>query len=133
MLTSCGQVQGGPFVDLPPVRVIPFRDAEILELVIQGLLEEEVPLVPQSVGLSMYGETGLRASAVGAKSWPAFVRASRCFDIASDGTTLTLAEWSKEGRTFVPRPIWKETFLSSELTALVSQLLIRINRTAHKV
>ena len=70
---------------------------------------------------------GLRARAVGAKTWPAFVRSSRAFILDVSSSNLSIEEWRKQGRTFMAAdPLWRIELKPNELEKALGSLVRRI-------
>jgi hypothetical protein len=120
VLASQGRDEDGIIVDLPPVRVIPRFDVKALKETINVLLEEPVRRGARLAS----DDVGLRARAVGAKSWPAFVRSARAFDLQLSPSKLVIEEWRTQGRTFVAAdPVWRIECRPNELEEALQQLL----------
>jgi hypothetical protein len=121
--SSAGKDDDGLTVELPPVRVIPRKDKETLKQTIELLLEEPVPKVVYDAS----DNVGLIARAVGAKSWPAFVRAARSFHLEVSPTAVSLEEWRRQGRSFVAaNPLWRVECKKDEMGKALEQLLQRV-------
>lgn len=110
-------------VDLPPVRLIPRDDLAALVKTVRSLLKEpiqsDVPVRRDAVGL--------RARAVGAKSWPAFNRNARAFMLSLTPSTITVEEWRRQGYGFVASdPLWRIKDRPSGLEDVLQKLLLRV-------
>ncbi len=129
VFTSSAQVRGGPFLDRPPVRLIPCEDFDAVKAVISELLKEDVPVVPEPDWSKLDTKVGIRARALGLKSWSQFVRGSRTFDLILDGPKLVLEEWRKQGSSIVAAdPLWKKVFDSQHLHHVVRYLFMKISK-----
>jgi hypothetical protein len=126
VLASAGKDENGITVDLPPVRIIPQKDLATLQKTIEALLEE-----PLRQGVQLPSDdVGLRARAVGAKSWPAFVRSARSFDLELSPLGLTIEEWRRQGRSFVAAdPVWRTKCKPEELDQALERLLQHVENS----
>lgn len=122
--SSSGKDEDGLTIELPPVRVIPKADRATLKQSIELLLEEPVPRAQYDTS----DDIGLIPRAVGAKSWPAFVRASRSFNLEVSATSVILEEWRKQGRSFVAaNPLWRVQFKKDEIGKALDKLLQHVS------
>jgi hypothetical protein len=124
VLTSAEQVIGGATLDTAPVRIVEHSDRDRLRAVIEELLKEEPPLVPQPDYNDRRFTVGIRAEALGLKSWRTFAKDARCFNLErrKNGNFL-LEEWPKEGGSFSARPSWQREFPPEGLPLLVDYLI----------
>lgn len=128
VLTSATQVAGGQTLDAPPVRVVGHAERDKLLTIITELLAERIPLVGQPDWNDPRNGMGIRAPAVGAASWLAFVRESRCFNLEQHPNQLILEEWPREGGSFTANASWRRKFPDAEVAKLVNYL---IRKTRH--
>jgi hypothetical protein len=123
VLASAEKVAGGGTLDAPPVRVIEHGDIERLRTTIEELLTEPVPVVPQPDYNDRRFIVGIRAEAVGVKSWRAFVKDARCFNLERHEDKLVLEEWPKQGGSFSGASEWHREFPVDGLEHLVKYLV----------
>lgn len=129
VFTSSAEVRGGPFLDRPPVRLIPREDFNGVRAVISELLNEDVPVIPEPKRSKLDTKVGIRAKALGLKSWSDFVRGSRTFNLILNGPTLVLEEWRKEGASILAaNPVWKKTLDSQHLDHAIRYLFKTIGK-----
>jgi hypothetical protein len=112
-------------VHLPPVRLIPRDDLATLADTIKLLLKEPIPRdLPVS-----HDELGLRARAVGAKSWPAYNRNARVFMMRFTSSIVSIEEWRRQGYGFVAAdPEWRVKGRPADLESILRKLLRRVSR-----
>ena len=125
VLTSSKQIEGGQTLDAPPVRLVEHSDRMKLIEVLKQLLSEKVPRVPQPDWNDPRIRVGIRAEALGLKSWRAFVKDGRCFNLEFYEKRLVLEEWPKEGGSFTANASWKKEFPPNALGQAVEYLLRR--------
>lgn len=119
VLCSKAKVLGGAPVDVGPVRLIEAgRDAE-LEGTLRYLLAEELPDVQPPDFHDPKNVLGLRAKAVGAKTWRAFENASRTFVLTEEHDYLVLEEWPKDGGRFV----WRKKLPAGAVNGVVKHVV----------
>jgi hypothetical protein len=123
VLTSAEKVIGGGSLDAPPVRLIRHDDRSGLKKTIEEVFREPVRLVPQPDYNDPKFKVGIRAEAVGVKSWRAFVKHARCFNLEREGDKLTLEEWPKQGGSFGGPSLWRKDFPGDALDQLVDFLI----------
>lgn len=131
VLCSKAKVLGGAEIDVGPVRLISATQVDELTKNLRHLLAEELPDVPPPDLNDPRNVLGLRAKAVGAKTWRAFNNIARTFILREEGESLVLEEWPKDGG----RPIWVKVFelgMVDEAVGHVVRLTESNNRRAPK-
>jgi hypothetical protein len=126
VLTSSLRSAGGGRLDAPPVRLVPHADTATLLHVLTQLAAEDVPVVPQPDWNDPIYKVGIRAHALGLKSWLSFVRDARSFNLEERGDGLVLEEWPREGGSFTARASWQKTFAAGDLPAVAAYLVENI-------
>lgn len=106
VLCPKAKVLGGAPIDVGPVILLDALQAAELEITVRRLLAEELPDVQPPDLNAPENVLGLRAQAVGAKSWRAFNAVSRTFVLREENDQLVLEEWPKDAG----RPAWKKKF-----------------------
>jgi hypothetical protein len=125
ILSSSEQAEGGLTLDAPPVRIIEHDNCERLRSVIEELLAEPVPVVPDPDEYDPKALVGIRAEAVGLNSWPKYVNNARCFSLEAHDDQLILEEWPKVGRSFNANAEWRKKFPPEGIKQLVNYLVKR--------
>jgi hypothetical protein len=125
VLSSAARAIGGGTIDVPPVRLISIDQIEDLAKALRILINEDHPTVPAPDWNDSRFKVGIRAEAVGAKTWSAFTKFARAFKLERTADGLVLEEWPKHGRSFSASPSWKKRFPRSEF-ATVARHLIRV-------
>jgi hypothetical protein len=110
VLTSAEQVDSGATLLAPPVRIVAHADRAHLKSVLDELLREVPPVVPQPDYNSVRFVKDLRLEPLGLRSWKAFVRGARCFNLERKEEKLLLEEWPREGGNFSARADWQQEF-----------------------
>jgi hypothetical protein len=106
VLCSKARVLGGAEIDVEPVRLINATQVDELTSNLRQLLTEQLPDVQPPDLNDPRNVLGLRAKAVGAKTWRTFHNAARTFILREEAEALILEEWPKDGG----KPIWKKVF-----------------------
>lgn len=132
VLCSSAQVRGGQTLDVPPVRLVEVSDRKELAKVVSELLVEDIPVVPQPDWNNPRMKIGVRALALGLKSWPAFVKNARCFNLEQHKTTLILEEWPREGNSFTADASWRREFSPDAIDDVVEFLVRRAKSASDK-
>ena len=123
-MSSAQQVRGGATIDAPPVRVLQHFEREKLGSVLMELIAEDHPVVPEPDWNDTRFKVGIRAGALGVKSWRAFVKDARCFHLRRAETGgLILEEWPKEGGSFSAKPAWRREFSAEAFGDVVDHLI----------
>jgi len=123
VLTSAEQVDRGATLLAPPVRIVEHDDRVKLRSVIEELLREEPPVVPQPDYNSPRFVKDLRLEPLGLKTWREFVKDGRCFNVEKKGPKLLLEEWAREGGNFSARASWQQEFRGGDTEALVDYVV----------
>ena len=131
VFSSADKVMGGGTLDAPPVRVVEQGDRNRLKEVIEELLAEPMCVVSQPDYNDRRFTVGIRAEAVGLKSWSAFAKEARCFNLERLADKLVLEEWPKRGGTFGGKAEWRKEFGLDELSQLLD-FLIDLTKTVRK-
>jgi hypothetical protein len=97
-------------LDAEPVRIIEERDVIGLAEALEKVLAEDQPTVPSPDWNDAGFSVGIRAPAVGVKSWRAFVKHARAFNVEELNDGLLLEEWPREGYSFAAKPLWRKKF-----------------------
>lgn len=127
VLSSAAKVIGGGTIDVEPVWVIDLTDRAKLTEALAELVAEDHPIVPEPDWNDRRFVVGIRAEAVGVKSWRAFSKVARAFKLAKQPAGLVLEEWPKEGGSFSANAAWRREFPSGAFAAVVDCLLDATN------
>lgn len=115
VLCSKAKVLGGAEIDVAPVRLVDAAQKDELIRNLRHLLAEELPDVPPPDLNDQRNVIGIRARAVGAKTWRAFQKDARTFILHEQGGGLVLEEWPKEGGS----PEWRKDFPANAVEDVV--------------
>lgn len=122
VLTSAETSPGEGHFDAPPVRLVSHEDRAALSRHLEELLREPVPVVPVPDFSDPAFTIGIRAQAVGAKSWRTFVNNSRCFVVRRQPAGLVLEEWPRVGGSFSANAEWSKAYKTSEVNNIAKHL-----------
>lgn len=123
VLTSAEQVAGGATLLAPPVRIVAHADRSKLREVLDALLAEVAPVVPQPDYNSQRFVKDLRLEPLGLKNWREFVKDSRCFNLERKGAKLLLEEWPREAGNFSACAAWQLEFPGGDTRAVVDYVV----------
>jgi hypothetical protein len=87
---------------------------------------EDIPIVSQPDWNDQLFKVGIRARALGLKTWSSFVKGARCFYVAERGGALVLSEWPREGRSFSAKASWEKAFPIGNFEAVADYLIDNI-------
>jgi hypothetical protein len=110
VLSAAAKVIGGGTIDVEPVRLIALHESRKLAVVLQELVAAEHPIVAEPDWNDRRFRVGIRADAVGAKTWRAFVRNARAFKLEQSSNGLWLEEWPRSGGSFGANAAWRRVF-----------------------
>lgn len=123
VLSSAARVIGGGTIDVEPVRLIDLNSRGALAEALETLIAENQPVVPEPDWNDRQFAIGIRAEAVGAKTWAAFARGARAFKLEHTPDGLMLEEWPREGGSFSANAAWRKLFPHGAFESLVEYLL----------
>ena len=123
VLSSAAKVIGGGMIDVEPVLLIDIPDRATLTRALEELVGEDHPIVPEPDWNDRRFVVGIRAEAVGAKTWRAFTKEARAFKLERQPDGLVLEEWPKEGGSFSANAAWRREFPSGAFAAVVDCLV----------
>ena len=124
VLCSTERVIGEGRIDAPPIRVLAWSDKSGLIEALKELISEPQPVVPEPDWNHPRFKVGIRAEAVGLKSWRAFVKDARSFHLeGGEGGTLLLEEWPRQGGSFSANRAWQRTFTAGAFEDVVEHLM----------
>jgi len=126
VLSSSQRSAGGGRLDAHPVRLIRHNERAALASALRQLAVEDVPVVPQPDWHDPIYKVGIRAQALGLKTWLSFVRNARCFNIEERENSLVLEEWPREGGSFTAEAAWRTSFHVGDLDAVAEHLVANI-------
>jgi len=123
VLSSAAKVVGGGTIDVEPVRLVDIPDTATLTKALEELVAEDHPIVPEPDWNDRRFVVGIRAEAVGAKTWRAFTKEARAFKLEQQPDGLVLEEWPKEGGSFSANAAWRRIFPPGAFAAVVDCLV----------
>lgn len=123
VLSSAAKVIGGGTIDVEPVRLIDIPDRATLIKTLEALVAEDHPIVPEPDWNDRRFVVGIRAEAVGAKTWREFAKRARAFKLEKQPNRLVLEEWPREGGSFSANAAWRREFPPDAFEAVVDCLI----------
>ena len=132
MLSAAARVVGGGTIDVEPVRLVDIPDSATLTKTLEELVAEDHPIIPEPDWNDRKFVVGIRAEAVGAKTWRAFTKEARAFKLEQKPDGLVLEEWPKEGGSFSANAAWRRVFPPGAFAEVVDCLLDATKRSLPK-
>ena len=123
VLSAAAKVVGGGTIDVEPVWLVDIPDSATLTKTLEELVAEDHPIIPEPDWNDRRFVVGIRAEAVGAKTWRAFTKEARAFKLEQKPDGLVLEEWPKEGGSFSANATWRRVFPPGAFAAVVDCLL----------
>ncbi len=132
VLSSAAKVSGGGTIDVEPVQVIELPNTRVLATALQRLVAEEHQIVPEPDWNDRRFAVGIRADAVGAKTWRAFTKDARAFKLEQNRDGLLLEEWPRERGSFSAKAAWVKQFPSGAFVAVADYVVDLTKQIASK-